>query len=307
MINDYKEGRTITDNLLVSYVEEAKNINGGAFLKLKFQDVSGTIQGKKWKVEADDNKILSIGKIVEITGEIVSYHGVLEIKVERVKEVQGNIHLADYQKSAPLSKEFMLNYIYEKINTFKNDKLKLLVTTILEDHKNEFSLFPAAVSVHHEYISGLLHHTYSMLKLGYALKELYPILDIDLLASGIICHDIGKTYELSDGLLTTYTTEGSLLGHISIMASLIEKYADKLNIEGEEILLLRHMILAHHGKQEYGSPVTPATLEAEVLYLIDYTDSKINIYSKVLSEINEGEFTNRIAFLDSQRIYKPKK
>ncbi|GAA3330076.1 hypothetical protein GCM10020331_081140 [Ectobacillus funiculus] len=134
--------------------------------------------------------------------------------------------------------------------------------------------YPAATKNHHEFISGLAYHVVSMLDLAKAIASLYPSLDKDLLYAGVILHDLGKVIELSGPISTSYTVEGNLLGHISIMVSEIAKAAEELNIQGEEIVILQHLVLSHHGKAEWGSPKPPLVREAEVLHYIDNLDAK---------------------------------
>lgn len=113
-----------------------------------------------------------------------------------------------------------------------------------------------------------------MLKIAKSLCDIYPLLNRSLLYSAIILHDIGKVRELSGPVATTYTVEGNLLGHISIASDEVAEAAKELGIDSEEVMLLRHMILAHHGKMEFGSPKLPHLKEAEILFFIDNIDAK---------------------------------
>ncbi|MGU4858432.1 HD domain-containing protein, partial [Escherichia coli] len=126
--------------------------------------------------------------------------------------------------------------------------------------------YPAAVKNHHEFVSGLAFHVVSMLDMAKAFSKLYPSLDTDLLYSGIILHDLGKVIELSGPVAASYTLEGKLLGHITIMVNEIGKAADELEIEGEEVTVLQHLVLSHHSKPEWGSPKAPLIREAEILH-----------------------------------------
>ena len=146
-----------------------------------------------------------------------------------------------------------------------------------------------------------------MLNLANKVCDLYPYLDRDLLCAGVLLHDIGKIKELGGLSVTEYTLEGKLLGHISISQTMVQETADELGIEGETVTLLRHMVLAHHGQYEYGSPVLPATLEAEALHYIDDFDARMTMIQKELDKIRPGEFTSRIFSLDNRIFYKPKK
>ena len=176
----------------------------------------------------------------------------------------------------------------------------------MENHYEEFISYPAATRNHHEFASGLLYHTVSMCDVADILSSFYDNVNRDILIAGVILHDIGKTLELSGPIATKYTLEGKLLGHISISNAMIKETADKLHIEGEEVTLLQHMILAHHGKNEYGSPVLPQIKEAEILYLIDNIDARMAMMDKALETVEYGKFTKRVFSLENRALYKPK-
>jgi 3'-5' exoribonuclease len=146
-----------------------------------------------------------------------------------------------------------------------------------------------------------------MLRIANSICDLYPMLNRDLLVAGILVHDMGKMVELTDGLVPEYTMEGKLLGHISIMQAKVAKVAEELEIEDESVLLLRHMILSHHGEYEFGSPVLPMIPEAEVLHMIDNLDARMEMMRKAMDSVQEGEFTARIFSLENRMFYKAKK
>ena len=143
-----------------------------------------------------------------------------------------------------------------------------------------------------------------MLKLANDMCDLYPMLNRDLLISGVVLHDVGKCIELSGPVITEYTLSGKLLGHISIMQAIVSEVAKENEIEGEEVLLVRHMILSHHGEYEFGSPVLPLIPEAEMLHYIDNIDARMNSLQKALETIEEGEFTPRIFAMENRSFYK---
>ena len=135
----------------------------------------------------------------------------------------------------------------------------------------------------------------------------YPQVDRDILVAGALMHDIGKTVEYENPLMPAQTTEGKLCGHIAIMYAEFKKIVDGLNIKSEVPILLEHMILAHHGKLEWGSPVQPATREAWLLSQIDLIDSHMMVLDKALESVKEGEFSPRLWVMDDVSFYKPKK
>ena len=175
----------------------------------------------------------------------------------------------------------------------------------MKKYQDQLIIFPAATKNHHDYASGLIDHVVSMLKLSSAICDLYPTLNRDLLYSGVILHDIGKVIELSGPVGTMYTVEGNLLGHISIMVNEIGLAATELKIEGEEVMLLQHLVLSHHGKEEWGSPKKPMIQEAEMLHYIDNIDAKMNMLKRALDKTQPGEFTERLFPLDNRSFYKP--
>ena len=199
-----------------------------------------------------------------------------------------------------LLEEKFLGYI----DAIEDADIKTIVTEIVDNHYNKLLLHPAAKTNHHEYAGGLLHHEVSMLDLAKSISSLYPTINKDLLYGGIILHDIGKTIELSGPIATEYTVQGKLIGHISILQSEIIDAAKKHNIAGEVVTLLQHMVLSHHGKLEYGSPVLPVILEAEVMYQIDNIDSKIVMINKALKDVEIGGNSARVMGLDGRSFYK---
>jgi 3'-5' exoribonuclease len=148
-----------------------------------------------------------------------------------------------------------------------------------------------------------------MLRIAKSIAAIYSGINSDLLFTGVILHDIAKIKEFETnnlGLVTDYTVEGKLLGHISMGSEYVAAVCDRCSVDPEIKLLLKHMILSHHGKPEHGSAVTPSFLEAELLYICDYTDSRVYMYKEATSNINPGEFSPKIFGLDNKQIYKPK-
>ena len=168
-------------------------------------------------------------------------------------------------------------------------------------------MHPAAMSMHHNYYYGLAYHVYSMLKLSDACLRLYSYLNRDLVYAGIIIHDIGKLIELTGPKGIEYTKRGNLLGHISIGSNMLFKAALELGYEDtEEYLALNHIVLAHHGQNDYGSPKEPLIAEAALIYLLDFTDSRLASLEKEILSTEEGNYTNPIATFDRKAFYVPK-
>jgi len=181
---------------------------------------------------------------------------------------------------------------------------------VIAESGGKFLTHPAAVQNHHALRSGLIYHTLTMLKAGEKLGEVYAFLDMDLLLAGIILHDIAKLDEIAAnewGLASEYTFEGQLLGHIVQGVKQIEKAAGKVGLDEEKSILLEHMLLAHHYEPEFGSPKRPMFPEAEVLHYLDILDARMFDMQKALTEVQPGEFTDRIWVLNNRKLYKPEK
>ena len=230
----------------------------------------------------------------------------MQLKIIDFDELKGPIDQKELIINPPVSTTELETELHSFISEIQDQEIRTIVTEILQNYYDQFLYHPAAKSNHHEYASGLLHHEVSMLKLAKAIIVLYPEILKDLLYGGIILHDLGKIKELSGPITTEYTTAGKLLGHISIIQTDIIEVAKKHQITEEKVMLLQHMVLAHHGKYEYGSPVLPHTLEAEVLYLIDNMDSRIHMIIKALNNVEVNSFTNKIPALEGRAFYKHK-
>lgn len=181
-----------------------------------------------------------------------------------------------------------------------------IVRYLLTEYHNQFYSYPAAKKNHHAFAGGLAFHTLSMLRLAHAVVKEYEDINAPLLYAGTILHDLGKVIELSGPIATQYTIAGNLLGHIVLIDEQIVKAADKLKIdlESEDMILLRHMILSHHGLLEYGSPVRPHILEAEVLHQIDQLDASIQMLRGTLEHTEPGTFSERIFGMDGRNFYR---
>ncbi|MET1014964.1 MAG: HD domain-containing protein, partial [Paenisporosarcina sp.] len=249
-------GETVDQYLLIKQSTKAFTTTGNPFMTLILQDKSGDIEAKLWDTNEEHETLYHAEAIVRVGGEIQHYRGKNQLRIKSIrptKEDEG-ISLSDLVPSAEKSKEILLEELMQFFFEMKNPQIQRITRHLLKKHQPAIITYPAATKNHHDYVSGLIDHVVSMLKLGKALCELYPTINKDLLYAGIILHDVGKVIELSGPVATTYTIEGNLLGHITIMVNEIAKAADELEIVGEEVMLLQHMVLSHHGKEEWGSP-----------------------------------------------------
>ena len=307
-VKDFTEGERIDTNLLISSIVRGTTNSGSPYLTMVLQDSSKAIDAKLWDVKPELEKQLEVGKVYDFDLEVIKYKNNLQEKVLRVLPVpQSEIDMEDFVFKSPVSKDALRSSIQEGINLIENTKIAQIVSAALNYYASDFYDYPAAAKIHHNFIGGLATHTSGMIRVAAALCSIYPSLNRDYLIAGVIIHDLGKIEELSSPVVTEYTREGKLLGHISIMDARLLQIGKEIGLEdSEELLLLRHMVLSHHGQFEYGSPVRPETMEAEILNLIDNIDARINTIDKALSEVKEGEFTQKIFALDNRFFYKHK-
>lgn len=305
-VKDYCEGERVQTNLLISNIVKGTTNSGAPYLSLTLQDSSKAIEAKLWDVKPELASQIEVGKVYDFDIEIIKYKNNLQAKVLKVMPIaQNSINIDDFLFKSPISKDELRNTIQDGINQIKNENIARIVSSMLNFYSNDVYDYPAASKIHHNFIGGLATHTSGMLKIGLALCELYPNLNKDYLIAGIILHDLGKIEELTSPAVTEYSNKGKLLGHISIMDARLAQIGQELKLDdSEELLILRHMVLSHHGEYEYGSPVRPETLEAEVLSQIDNIDAKINIISKALEEVKPGEFTQKLFAMDNRVFYK---
>lgn len=307
-VKDFKEGEHVNTNLLISSLTRGVTTAGAPYLTLVLQDASKAIDAKLWDVKSEIEKELQVGKVYNFDLEINLYRNSLQAKVIRVLPIsQNEVKMEDFVFASPIEKEVLRSSVGDIVNSLKNENIAKIVNAMLNYYDNDVYEYPAASKIHHNFIGGLATHMVGMLKIGEALCDIYPSINRDYLLAGIILHDLGKIEELSSPVVTEYSTAGKLLGHISIVDARLLEIGKSLKLEDtEELLILRHMVLSHHGKYEFGSPILPETLEAEVLTHVDNIDAKINIIDKALDEIKEGEFTQKIFAMDNRTFYKHK-
>ena len=280
---------------------------GKPFLSGVLSDITGSVEMKVWDytgpVGASD-----IGKVVKIRGIVTDFKGSLQVNVSRIRlaSAADSYDTASLVPAAPIDPEAELQEVYALVAQIGDSEYQSVCRTMLERHIDEFRTIPAAKSVHHGFTSGLLMHTSNMMKLADFLAGLYPdALDKDLLLSGTLLHDFAKAREFAFselGMVTDYTVNGNLLGHLVMGAQEICDVCRELNVSEKKSVLLQHMILSHHGKPEFGAAVIPQCAEAELLYYIDCIDSRMEIYAETLATLPEGSFSPRIFALE-KRIF----
>lgn len=294
-IKDYKDGDRVFDIYLCKHKISAVTKNGKPYDTVVLQDKTGTIDAKVW--DPNNAGIAEFDSLdyIEVYGDITSFQGALQVNVKRIRKCQeGEYTPADYLPVSKFDREEMYQELLSYINSVENAYLKRLLQEFFVKDEAFISAFKqssAAKTVHHGFVGGLLQHTLGVIKLCDYYCNTYPLLKRDLLITAAICHDMGKTKEISLFPENDYTDAGQFLGHIVIGVEMIGKKVR--NISGfPEILAneLKHCILAHHGEYEFGSPKKPAIMEAMALNLADNTDAKMETFTEILesSKDNNG-------------------
>ena len=286
---------------------EVKNSkNGSSYLDLVLGDKDGEIPAKVW--DYTDNGLYEAEMIVKVRGTIEQYNGKDQFRIAQMRPVAStdDYNLADLVPASEVGGEQIFNMLLKRVNAFKDDDLKKIVLSILEDKKDLLVNCPAAFRLHHAMVGGLMLHTMSIVRMAEEICKIYPNIDKELLLSGAILHDTAKTWEFElskTGLVKGYSTEGELIGHLVKGAMYVETTASQLGIKSEKVVLLQHMILSHHGVPEFGSPIRPMFLEAEILSTLDSLDATIFEINNATGKVKAGEFTDRQWALDNRKLY----
>lgn len=295
----------------MDYIGVVESFNQGE----GFNNVTVKLETKEsinFKITPEDQEELSVGDIYEFKTSVRVYHEREQIVLDSFKnlfEIYDSNRLIEilpkFYQAAPFNPKEAIGKIEDTLNRIKNNSIKTIAQYLYYNNKDKFIIYPAATKFHHAYVSGLLYHTYRMLLNAEEICKIYDYLNTDLVYSGIILHDIAKIYEFSGAIKAQYTTEGLLLGHIVLGILMIERAANINQIYDEEVMLLEHIVLSHHGIPEFGSPKRPMLPEAVLVNMIDDMDSKLTVVGESLDTYNEGEFSQGISVLNKTRLYKP--
>lgn len=307
-IKAFGDGQKFSGFLLVKSAEQRIDQRGKYYLDMNLVDSSGEVNCKMW---GGFTQVPEAGSVVHIVrSQIQIYNGRIQMKIEEMKPAvpEDQVDMSQLVASAPATAEEMMAYMDSVIDSFSSDHLKKLVREMIRLTGEELKYYPGGMWVHHAEKGGLLHHTTDMLHTAEAVLKCYPFLNADLLRAGVIVHDLAKTSEmLSDsmGKVTDYSRDGQLIGHLVRGVANLQTAARNCGIGGEWVVLLEHMILSHHGVAEHGSPQVPKILEAEVLHILDYLDSRVYQMRAAVEKTPVGAFSEKIAILDGRRMYHP--
>lgn len=282
---------------------------GKPFLSASLSDRSGSIEIKVWDYSGPISSA-DEGNVVKIRGTVSEFRGTPQVTVDRIRLADDNdtYDLSALVPVAPIDVDTTMAEVERLISSITDADYRKICSTMMARHKESLKSIPAAKSVHHGFISGLLMHTATMMKTADFLAGLYgDIIDRSLLLAGTFLHDFAKESEFTFsqlGLVTEYSVKGQLLGHLVMGAQEVSNVAAELGIPEDKSVLLQHMILSHHGEPEFGAAVKPICAESELLSLIDMLDSRMEIYRETLAGLQVGEVSSRIFALD-KRVFKP--
>ncbi len=276
---DIREHQAVDSLFLVSAKNQGVTKGGNTYLLLKLLDRTGEIEARLWERAEDLGRGFERNDFVRVRGQAVLYQGKVQIRAQDITRVEEtDLAAEDFLPKSAFDPDGMLEELKEILGTINDFHLRALTEAFLADRQliELLKRAPGAKTIHHPYLSGLLEHTLSLLKLILKVVEHYRGVDVDLLLIGGFLHDIGKVYEFSFDRAVDYTDEGQLLGHLVMEVEMVnDKIAAIADFPKDLALRIKHMLVSHHGAYEFGSPKLPQTLEAIVLHALDDLDGKI--------------------------------
>lgn len=292
-IRDIKEGERICDIYLCKHKQTAVTKNGKPYESIILQDKTGTIDAKVWEPNSPGIGEYDALNYIEVHGDVTNFQGTLQVNVKRIRLChEDEYNPTDYLPVSSKNIDSMYEELLAFVKSIQNAYLKQLLESLFvkdEAFARAFRNSSAAKTVHHGFVGGLLEHTLSVTKLCDYYCSAYPILKRDLLLTAAMCHDIGKTKEISPFPENDYTDDGQLLGHIVMGTQMIMERAAAISGFPHGLLTqVQHCILAHHGKYEFGSPKIPAIIEALALNYADDTDAKLETFKEILENSREN-------------------
>lgn len=298
---------------LVKSVQLRVNVKGAEYLDFTLSDAEGEVNAKLWDYQSATHGVYSAGDIIKVRGTVNIYRDTEQLKIDRIRRMNENdsVDLSTIVAESPVNGEMLFKELYDFAATFRDEDISRLTRYLLQANKERLERYPAALRLHHAYKGGLMFHTSTMLSVAKKLVEVYaaidPELSSDLVYAGVILHDIAKTQELEVGplgLATAYSAEGQLIGHLAMGASMVQMAAVELGIPEEKTMLIKHILLSHHGVPEFGSPKPPMFPEAEIVSTVDTLDAKLYEMFDALAGVEIGGFTDRLWALDNRQLFR---
>ncbi len=288
---------------------------GSQYLALSLCDKSGEIEAKIWDYDPSEGLHEHVGEVIKVRGTVEEYNGKLQLKIEnrRLPRPDDKYDMSQIVPTAPIDVIPTLDSVKDMLDGVQDKTYHAIGQKAFEVMKDWLRTLPAAKGVHHAFIAGLLMHTNDMMRDATMYADRYNLrygdfINKDLLIVGTFCHDMAKRREFTTsgvGLVTEYSTEGQLMGHLVMGSEDIGELAKAAGIpvDAKEVTLLRHLILSHHGQREFGACVLPQTVEAEILSQVDMLNARIEVYREELPKIDVGTHSDFIKPLNHS-IYR---
>lgn len=294
-VSEIRENERVIGTFLAVRKSLLTTKNGAPYLVITLADRTGEIEGRVWEDAERFDQAFEKGSYVKVDGVASAYNNRLQLKVERLRPVaREEIDPRDFVPSTRFDVDLMWTELRALVDAVADEWVRQILNAFLDDPEigRRLREAPAAKNVHHPFVGGLLEHTLSVLQLAHRIADHYPRANRDLLVAGALLHDIGKTRELSYDAGIDYTTEGRLVGHHLIAIQWIhEKAAQIPGFPPELTMHLVHLVAAHHGQLEFGSPKVPHTLEAMIVHAIDELDSKVQAWTMIMDRDGGTEWT----------------
>lgn len=307
-LDELRVGDNFTGFYLLRNIMMKTSKTGKPYMAASLADRTGAIDAKAWDYPGPISPA-DEGKVVKVQGVMQEFRGMPQITMEKVRLAQPEEYdsiLEDLVPSAPINRDEAYARVEALVDSMADTDFQAVCRAFLSRHGAEFRRYPAAKTVHHGFVGGLLMHTVDMLDLADFLAGKYRgVVNRDLLLAGTLLHDMAKLKEFvvsQLGVVTEYSLSGQLLGHLVMGAEEVAEVCRTLAVPEEKSILLQHLLLSHHGQPEFGAAVVPQCAEAELLAAIDNIDSRMEIYRENLENTPEGQFSPRIFALE-RRIY----
>jgi len=309
-VSAMKKGERIRTFLRLASFEKRKKRDGGDFLTLEFIDSSGTVSAKIWERVLGYEKLLAVGKIYQVSGEVTEYNQKLEVRVDSLRAAlpeDGELRDEDFLPAAPFDTEKTFQELMSILNeSLDNPFLRQLVDLFAGEYKSRFQVHYGAQKIHHAYPGGLLEHTCAVVRLAIQVADFYQ-LDKEVMLVGALLHDCGKMFEFSIAPLPETTLAGGLLGHIVLGNEMLISLVARIPGFPQDLRYrIQHLLIAHHGEKEFGSPELPKSPEAYALHIIDLLDSKLHIFKEAAKTSPvKGLFSDYQHLLGTRILLRP--
>lgn len=291
-VGEFELNEVVYGNFLVKSLKTDKTVGGKTFMDIELGDKTGSLIGKLWDVTYTAEQLV-VGDIAYATGKVTEWNGSYQLKIDYVEKAKNGPDISEFVPAAPFTPDELDVMVFSYIQRIEDGEIKDITRYLYNAHKDDFLVAPAAWGMHHAIYSGLAFHVVTMLQSAEKLMDVYTFLNKDLLYAGIILHDLAKVLEteFEHGNVTDYSRPGFLLGHIVQGTMLIEKAAILCETSDRTKEILQHMVVSHHDKPEWGSPVAPKLPEAMMLHFIDNIDAKMYMAKELVEGKMNGEYT----------------